>query len=125
MAGWYSASATAWQSARDASDHLGRVPRAVGGVARIDPFRAERQEEVLAHCQAGALEGRQHDLPSGAGIRGAFQDDGLTPPQPLLHRLGGRHDEADVRVLELGERRRHADRDSVRLRQALPCLWSR
>ena len=87
------------------------------GIARVHPLGAEGEEEILADLEPGALERRQQDLARRAGIGRALEDDRLAAPERALHRLGGGHDVADVGILELRERRRHADGDRVRLAQ--------
>ena len=109
----------------DAAHDLRRVAGVPGRVARIDALGAEGEEEILAHLEPGLLERRLHHFARGPRIRGALEHDRLPGPERGLDRLGGGHDEAHVRILELGERRRHADRDRVRLARGATDRWSR
>src|SRR4029077_2449185 len=65
-----------------------------------------------------ALESWLHDLAGGPGIGGALEDDRLAATESALDGVGGGDDVADVRILELGERSGHADRDGVGLAEA-------
>ena len=63
---------------------------------------------------AGAQD-RQDDLAGGARVGRALQDDELAGPQPRGDRLGRVDDVGEVGLAGLGQRRRDADDDDVRL----------
>ena len=100
---------------RQSADHLRRVLRVPLRVARIDAFRAERQEHVAPQDQALLLEARLQHLPRRSRIRGALQDDQHARMAVARHQLGRRVDEAHVRVARLRQRRGNGDRDRVAL----------
>ncbi len=62
----------------------------------------------------------QHDVARRARVGGALQDDELARPQSRAAiAAGGADDVGQVRLAGLGQRRRHADEDGVRLGEAV------
>ena len=100
---------------RDPSHHPRRVLEAVGGIARVDPLRRERETEVLADLEAAFFQHRQHELPRRPRIRRALQHDQLAGAQACLDRARGLQDEGHVGIFGLVQGRRHADAAGVGL----------
>ena len=83
----------------------------------IDALGREGEEEVLADPEPAGAHARQQHLVGGAGIGGGLEHHELPGPQHARHAVGRRHDEGDVGLLGLSERRGHADDDGVGLAQ--------
>ena len=99
--------------------HLGRVPEPVAGVARIDPFRREGQEDVLADQLTVCFEQRSQQLFGGARPGGRLQHHQHAGRQVPADRVGGTEDRGQVGATVLGQRGRHADHHRARLRVQL------
>src|SRR5947199_351481 len=97
--------------------HFGNVLDFEGWVARVDAFRGERQEEVLADFGSLRLEQRQEQLLGGPGVGGGLQNYQLARAEARGGLLGGGDHVGDVRVLGLPERRGDANQDDVAFRQ--------
>ena len=97
------------------ADDFRDVPRVVILIARIHPFRREREEEVDIRLQPFGLEHRLDDLVGRSGIGRRLEDDELAAPERRGHRLDCQDDVRKVGVSGFSERRRHADVDCVHL----------
>src|SRR5439155_20275434 len=86
-------------------------------IAGIDPLRREGQEEVPPGGEPARLEARAQDLLRGAGIRRRLEHHELPAVDDGGDRGGRRHDEGDVGLARLTERRGHAYDDRVGLPQ--------
>jgi hypothetical protein len=100
-----------------AAHHLRDLAQAEVAIGGVDPLRREGEAEVAAHAQAGRLEHGPVELVRGAGIGGAAEDDQVAGAESLPQLLDRRDDVRDVRILGLGERRRHAHVDAVGARE--------
>ena len=98
---------------RHAAHDLGRVVHAVRRVARVDALRGERQVEVAADREAGALEDRAHDLLGRARPGRRLEDDEHARADVARDRLGRRRDRAQVGTALVGQRGRDADDHGV------------
>src|ERR1035437_5614146 len=114
------------------ADDLGRPPGTLGGhpadhpghdllgmarVARIDPLRADCDEDVAPDLEAPRGERRGQHRPGRADVGGAGQDDRLADHRVLDDRAAGGFEDAQVGHEVVIDRRRHADHDRPRTRQ--------
>src|SRR5207245_10922737 len=76
----------------DTAYHFGNVLDFEGWVPRVDAFRGERQEEILADSGSVRLEQRQEQLLGGPGVGGRLQNDQLARAEARRSLLtGGDH----------------------------------
>src|SRR5215471_2428780 len=99
----------------DAAHYLGDVGGGELAIARIDPLGGEGQEGIDAHHEAGTLQAGLDDL-----LRGAWKGRALQHEELALVKMGDQtlqrgHDEGNVRLLALPERRGDADDERVGL----------
>ena len=91
----------------------------MSGIAGVFSLGAESEEEVGTHGQPARFQYRQDIFARGAGIGSTLQYDELPRSQLVGNGVGRVYDISEVGFAAIGQRCRHANKDRIRLVEAV------